>query len=107
MAIRRITFLEDDLDGSKADETVVFAVDGFSYEIELNAAHASELRAAIRPYAGVARKIPSSRGITRPARDKAGASSSQIRAWAKEQGLNINSRGRIQADVVEKYQAAH
>jgi len=36
--------LEDDLDGSEADETVTFALDGVSYEIDLNAKNAAALR---------------------------------------------------------------
>jgi hypothetical protein len=106
MAIRRITILEDDLDGSRADETVIFAVDGISYEIDLNTAHANELRAALLPYADAARKT-SFRGKTRPARENKGPSSAEVRAWAKEQGLTINNRGRIQTEVLNKYQAAH
>ena len=41
--------LEDDLDGSVADETVTFALDGVTYEIDLNAKNAGELRDALAP----------------------------------------------------------
>jgi hypothetical protein len=106
MAIRRITILEDDLDGSRADETVIFAVDGISYEIDLNTAHANELRAALRPYTDAARKT-SFRGKARPSLENKGPSSAKVRAWAKEQGLTVNSRGRIQREILNKYEAAH
>lgn len=49
MAIRRITILEDDLDGSDADEPVTFALDGKAYEIDLTDKHASDLRSVLRP----------------------------------------------------------
>ena len=44
MAKRTITVLQDDLDGSDAAETVSFAVDGVSYEIDLNEDNAARLR---------------------------------------------------------------
>ena len=44
MAKRTITVLQDDLDGSDATETVSFAVDGVSYEIDLNDDNAARLR---------------------------------------------------------------
>ncbi len=31
----------------------------------------------------------------------------EIRAWAKSKGLKVNDRGRIPADIVEKYDAAN
>ena len=39
--------LVDDVDGGPADETVQFALDGVSYEIDLNAANATALREAL------------------------------------------------------------
>ena len=45
-----MTYLTDDLDGSDADETVRFALDGKSYEVDLSAANATKLRDALKPY---------------------------------------------------------
>ncbi len=50
MAKTVIVKLTDDLDGSDAEETVHFGLDGKSYEIDLNAANASKLREAIKLY---------------------------------------------------------
>ena len=36
MSSKVLVVLEDDLDGSKASETVTFAIDGTQYEIDLN-----------------------------------------------------------------------
>lgn len=44
MAQKIQILLLDDIDGSAADETVTFALDGVSYEIDLVSAHAAELR---------------------------------------------------------------
>ncbi|MET3172816.1 UNVERIFIED_ORG: hypothetical protein ABIB52_000644 [Arthrobacter sp. UYCu721] len=104
MATRKIIVLEDDLNGSDADETVSFALDGSSYEVDLNGAHAEELRALMRPYTEAARKAGAGTG---PARRSAGARSGEVRAWAKEQGLAVNSRGKINADILARYKAAH
>jgi len=38
------TLFIDDLDGSTAEGTVCFGLDGTEYEIDLNAGHAKELR---------------------------------------------------------------
>jgi hypothetical protein len=105
---KTIVVLEDDLDGSEASETLNFSVDGADYEIDLNSEHANELRSALSRYTDVARKTSGGRG--RPARSKsnlAGTDAKAIRMWALDQGLKVNTRGRIQADVVERYQAAH
>ncbi len=50
MAKTVIVKLTDDIDGGDADETIHFALDGKSYEIDLSAANASKLRDAIKPY---------------------------------------------------------
>jgi len=42
--------LVDDLDGTPADETLQFALDGRHYEIDLSAEHAKELRSTLKPY---------------------------------------------------------
>ena len=36
-----------------------------------------------------------------------GLTPAQIRAWAKSRGIKVNERGRISADIVAKYEAAH
>ena len=45
-----VVTLTDDLDGSPADETVSFALDGKSYEIDLSKANADKFRKALDPY---------------------------------------------------------
>jgi nucleoid-associated protein Lsr2 len=50
MAKTVIVKLTDDLDGGDADETIQFALDGRSYEVDLSAANAATLRDALKPY---------------------------------------------------------
>lgn len=55
---RRVNIeLVDDLDGSQAEETVRFALDGTSYEIDLSRENALRLRDTFTMYVGAARKV--------------------------------------------------
>ena len=105
MAKRVITTLEDDLDGTQASETITFSFDGAEYEIDLNETNARELRTAMSKYTSVSRKS-ALRG--RPARN-AGATkdTKAVRAWAIANGIPVSVRGRVPADVIERYAAAH
>jgi len=109
MAQRIQTLFVDDLDGSEADGTVGFGLDGTQYEIDLSAVHAGELRSALAPYAKAGRKVT---GATRrPARNQGKAASNgfgtnEVRDWAKANGVEIKDRGRVPADVVAKFRAA-
>lgn len=101
--------LIDDLDGSEASQTVLFALDGKSYEIDLNDDHTAELRAALAPFVGAARKVTGGRmapvrriGSAGPARDL-GA----VRAWARGNGWpDLGDRGRVPDEILKAYDAA-
>ena len=114
MARRIVHQLVDDIDGSVLEvgegETVHFSLNGASYEIDLNAAHAEELRKAFEPYISAGRRAGSSGAVRaaaprkRPGRNPEVAA---IRAWANDNGYTLSERGRIPAPVVEAYNAAH
>jgi Lsr2 len=117
MARKVQVILSDDLDENlPADETVSFALDGTSYEIDLAEKNAQEMRDAFARYVSAARKVgrgtrsSSGGGRTRGTggggrmdREQAGA----IRDWARKNGHAVSDRGRIPASVVEAYEAAH
>lgn len=110
MAQKVQIILEDDLDGGEADETVSFALDGTSYEIDLNADNADKMRGVLAPYVGHARKVTGSRGGRRTsakASGGSGPSAKEVREWARENGHDVPDRGRIPAEVREAYDAAH
>jgi hypothetical protein len=46
----------DDVDGQAADETVIFGLDGVSYEIELSTANAKRLRSELTVWATAGRR---------------------------------------------------
>ncbi|MEO3795312.1 Lsr2 family protein [Nonomuraea sp. B10E15] len=102
--------LIDDLDGGEANETVSFAIDGSSYEIDLSDLNAKKLRDALTPFVQHARRAGA---VTTRRRGRGGnramsrEKSSEIRQWAKAHGLPVSERGRIASTVVEKYEQAH
>jgi hypothetical protein len=110
MAQKVETVFIDDLDGSEAESTVRFGLDGSEYEIDLNAVHASELRNALEKYIGAGRKLNGAarragRGGARKA-PSSGPNPSEVREWAKSQGIEVKDRGRVPAELVVKFKAA-
>ena len=107
MAQKVQVLLVDDLDGSEATETVTFGLDGASYEIDLSPDNAGKLRNELAHYVEHARKASAParrrRARTGPGRER----SAQIRLWAKQRGYKVNERGRIPANIVAEYEAAH
>lgn len=106
MAQRVHIVLEDDLDGSSADETVTFGLDGATYEIDLSAKNAARLRDALAKYVGVARKPPG-RAPRRGSRRTSGPSASDVRDWARAHGYDVSDRGRVSAEIRAAYEAAN
>jgi hypothetical protein len=106
MAQRTIVLLEDDLDGSNADETVAFGFDGRSYEIDLSAKNASSLRKILEPYVSAARKVNgrSAFAVRGRAGSNSGPDAATLRAWAIENGYEVNTRGRVSAAIREAYE---
>ncbi|HEX3004137.1 MAG TPA: Lsr2 family protein [Angustibacter sp.] len=113
MAQKVQVVLIDDIDGGDADETVTFALDGVSYEIDLNTDNAAKLRDALAVWVGNARRVSgrssSGRSTSRASgRRSAGSEdTAAIREWAKENGYQVSERGRISAEVREAYGKAH
>lgn len=102
--------LVDDLDGGAADETVSFSLEGGQWEIDLTAAHAAQLREALAPFVGAARRssdrapgpaIPrlNSARVSVPTRRQ----TAEIRQWALANGFDLSERGRIPKAVVQAY----
>jgi nucleoid-associated protein Lsr2 len=109
MAQKIQTLFIDDLDGSEAEGTVRFGLDGTEYEIDLNAEHAQALRDALARYVQAARRSGGAprrpaRGGRRPRAD--GVDSTAVREWAKAQGIEVKDRGRVPAELVVKFKTA-
>ena len=110
MARETVTKLIDDIDGGEAHETVKFALDGHSYEIDLSTKNATKLRNALAPYLESGKRVSGRGSLIRAVgtRARAGAvgdreQNQAIRAWAQRKGLEVAPRGRIKQEVVEMY----
>jgi hypothetical protein len=114
----RVTIeLVDDLDGSAADETVHFTWEGKPLVIDLNKKNADKLRKGIEPFASAARpdgsvqapaarRRPSSGSSSGKRQQDSGAATSVIRAWARENSIEVPDRGRLKPDVLQAWEAA-
>ena len=103
------TLFVDDIDGSDAEGTVRFGLDGTDYEIDLNSEHAQALRDALTGYISAGRGAAG--GARRQARSSRkapanGVNTTEIREWAKAQGMEVKDRGRVPAELVVKFKAA-
>lgn len=119
MAQRTVLVCDLHDDEVAGDETVRFSLDRTSYEIDLCAEHAGQLREAFAPYVAQARRVGPAGAVGRRARssarpragaDGAGAapgSPTAMRHWAREQGYEVADRGRLPGWMVDAYTAAH
>lgn len=120
MAQKTIVTLVDDLTGEEAEDitTVEFALDGVTYEIDLDDKNSARLRDALAEYVAAARRTGGRRsngrrrsgaGTGTPRATSPGGydreTSKQIREWAKSQGFEVSDRGRVPNNVVEAWEA--
>lgn len=106
--------LIDDVDGTPADETVLFSLDGVSYEIDLTSDNAAKLRDSLASWVGHARRAGGRKASgtrSTPSRRSGGTSgsgdASKVREWARANGYTVSDRGRIPAEVTEAYAKAN
>ncbi|MGC4808750.1 histone-like nucleoid-structuring protein Lsr2 [Micromonospora sp. DT233] len=116
MAIRTLTVVYDDLDGTTDGvDTYRFAFNGVRYEIDLSRPHFDQMAAAFQPFIAAARRLPTaatpkqSKGSTNAEKREANA---QVRHWWathwQEQNLpEARTRGAIPPAVRDAYHAAH
>jgi len=120
MATQTTVTLVDDLDGSAATETVTFAFEGHHYEIDLSDKNAKKFRDSLAHFVGAARPAEEPvrrRGPGRPRGSRTGRSTGRvavdreqttaIRDWARKSGFAVSDRGRLSAEVLEAFEAAH
>lgn len=101
--------LVDDIDGGEARETVSFALDGITYEIDLSEGNASKLREEFAGWIGSAR-----RAAGRKVTGRRGQSSSAgrrdlnaVREWGRANGFRVSDRGRVSGELQAAYDKAH
>jgi nucleoid-associated protein Lsr2 len=103
----------DDLDGSELATTMVFAIDGQAWEVDLNAEHRAEFDAFMTRYIKAGRRVEQSPDRRTEPRKKQGkhsqtqTESAAIRRWAPANGHVVGPKGRIPSSVVDAYRQAH
>jgi hypothetical protein len=99
--------LQDDIDGTQADQTVRFALDGTEYEIDLNDEHASQLRDGMASWIAAARRASMARIPEPRSKARRSADTADIRHWAEANGIPVAARGRLSRDLRTQYEATH
>ncbi|MFE3261005.1 Lsr2 family protein [Nocardia sp. NPDC059091] len=99
----------DDLDGeSEAAETISFGLDGVSYELDLSAPNANDLRVALSRWTTCARKVGHSpRRKSTKSKPADTRQNAVIRQWARENGYDVQNRGRILSEIITAYYTQH
>jgi hypothetical protein len=115
MAEKIVRQLIDDIDGSDitdgGGERVEFSIRGVSYQIDLSAANVAKLDKALKPFVDAAMRVGGARKQRTPVSGGGGKTSPEqlaaIRDWARQNGYEVSDRGRIKAEVIEAFDAAH
>jgi hypothetical protein len=116
MAQKVLVQLIDDLDGNPTEDgqTISFALDGVTYEIDLREENATKLRDTLADFVASARKTggrvkrgtaTGTRRVVAEARTK--EQTKAIRDWARNNGHDLSDRGRIPTNIIEAFEAAH
>jgi len=111
MAQQVLVQLVDDLDGTTSSDvsTVLFSLDGVTYEIDLTEGNAERLRGSLAEFVESGRRVGGriKRG-SKAGQNGSGAANDAglVRAWANENGFGLSGRGRIPSHVVEAYRQA-
>jgi hypothetical protein len=111
MEEKKTVELVDDLDGTTADETVEFGIDGQLYSIDLSSANAEALRRTVKQWADRGRRVAAPRRIhlarVDPWRKQvSGQERVQIREWCNANGFSVGSRGPLPFEAVDAFRNA-
>ncbi|MFD9812521.1 Lsr2 family protein [Streptomyces sp. NPDC059080] len=109
MAQKVITVITDDLTGEESSEaaTHTIALDGVTYEIDLGPDSYDQLLDAMGPFLKAGRRTRAGKARAGKPAPAGREDTAKIRAWAKENGYNVNDRGRVPADIREAYAKAN
>lgn len=107
-----VTLYTDDLTGEESHEidTYTLLLNGVGVEIDLTPDSHDKLLEALAPFlnaTGARRVRGGQKGQGRAKRGAVGnEDTARIRAWAKENGFEVNDRGRVPANIREAYEKA-
>lgn len=111
MAQRVQTIIVDDVDGSELGDdgqTIRFGWLGAEYRIDLSQANVDNFAAVITPYVNAGQRIGGrkARNSSSPANGNGQVDTKAVRKWAESNGIELSSRGRVPAEIIEKFKAA-
>lgn len=106
VAKKTYTDLIDDIDGSEADKTITFSLEGATYEIDLSSSHIDELYTTLAPYLRAGRRQRGTRQQSQGSSNSRSDRVPTIRTWAREQGYDVSDRGRLPGAVYDAYNKA-
>ena len=90
-------------------ETIEFAFEGKTYEIDLNPLNAANFRRSIDKYVKNGRKVSGRRTSPfdgrRVTHEKGYVQ--EVRQWAKDNGIEVAERGRVPLSVYDRFEAAN
>ncbi|GAB76947.1 Lsr2 protein [Austwickia chelonae] len=107
MAQKVQVLLVDDVDGGEARETVSFALDGISYEIDLSDDNASKLREELATWIGHARRSGGRKMTNRRPSGVGRRDLNAVREWGRANGFQVSDRGRVSGELQAAYDKAH
>lgn len=115
-----ITTIIDDMTNEELTEDqateLIFGWEGARYRLDISKLGAAKFEKFITPYVEAAEKISATRGRPRStggsSRKSSGSGLSKeelaaARAWLKQNGHEVNDRGRIKGELLELYTTAH
>jgi Lsr2 len=105
----------DDFDGHDGEDVAKrdFEIAETTYTIDLGDENFKKLQEAIEvltPYLEKAKRVKQAGRARRPADTVPrlrGYSNSDVREWARQEGIEVSTRGKIGDEVYEKFMAAH
>lgn len=108
MAQKIVTIYTDDLTGEESSDaaTHTFSIDGVNYEIDLTSDSFDKFLEDMQPYTQNGRKLGRAKRSTGGKQPVSSQDTAEIRSWAKENGYEVNDRGRVPAAVREAYAKA-
>lgn len=107
MAQKVQVLLVDDIDGGEARETVSFALDGVTYEIDLSEANAGKMRDQLAKWIGHARRSGGRKVSTRRTGTPGRRDLNAVREWGRANGFQVSDRGRVSGELQAAYDKAN
>lgn len=87
----------DDFQGEGEATNYQFSLQGRAYEVDLNEENAERFQSALAEFITVARPV-NQRSRRTPSQDL-----TEVRAWAKSQGIEVSKRGRVSKAVLDGF----